>query len=48
MTVRKHACYFADDEDSIIAYALAVAQEIPKGIEPSTYSEAISHLNSSN
>ena len=32
----------------MIAYALAVAQEIPKGVEPFSYSEAISCLNSSN
>jgi len=27
---------------------LAVAQEIPEGVEPSSYSEAISYPNSSN
>ena len=46
-TIRKPACYSVDDEDGLIAYALTVAQEIPKSIEPSTYSEAISCPNSS-
>jgi len=33
---------------TIFVLALAVAQEIPEGIEPSSYSEAISCPNSSN
>ena len=45
---RKPACYSADDEHGLIVYALAVIQEIPEGIEPSIYSEAISCRNSSN
>jgi len=47
-TIRKPAHYTADDESGLIAYALAVAQEIPEGVDPSTYSEAISCAKSSN
>jgi len=47
-TIRKPARYAADNESGLIVYALAVAQETPKGIEPSTYSKAISCPNSSN
>jgi len=47
-TIRKPACYTIDDESRLIAYALAIAQETPEGIEPSTYLEAISCPNSSN
>ena len=35
-------------KSGLIAYALAVAQEIPEGVDPSTYSEAISCAKSSN
>jgi len=33
---RKPVCYSVGDEHGLIAYVLAVAQEIPEGIEPST------------
>jgi len=47
-TIRKPAHYSTNSEHGLIAYALAVAQEIPEGIEPSTNSEANSYPNSSN
>ena len=47
-TITKPARSLADDENGLIAYALAIAQETPKGIEPSSYSKAISCPNSSN
>ena len=47
-TIRKPSHYATNDESWLIAYALTVAQETPKGIEPSTYSKAISCPNSSN
>jgi len=45
---RKPTHYSTDGEHGLIANALAVAQEITEGIEPSTYSEVISYPNSSN
>ena len=42
------ARYSADNKNGLISYALAVTQEIPEGIEPFSYSEAISCPNSSN
>jgi len=47
-TIRRPSCHATDDESGMIAYALAIAQEISEGIEPSTYLEAISCPNSSN
>ena len=47
-TIRQPAHYTTNDESGLIAYALVVAHEIPEGVEPSTYSEAISYPNSSN
>ena len=47
-TIRRPARYATDGESGMIAYALAVAQEISEGMEPSTYFEAISCPNSSN
>jgi len=46
--MRKPARNSANDENGLIAYALVVAQEIPEGVEPSSYFEAISYPNSSN
>jgi len=45
-TIRKPACYATNNENALIAYAQAIAQETPKGIEPSTYFEAIFCPNS--
>jgi len=47
-TIRRAARYVTDGESRMIAYALAVAQEISEDMEPSTYLEAISCPNSSN
>jgi len=47
-TIRKPACYATSYGSGLITYALVVAQETPKGVEPSTYSEAICHPNSLN
>jgi len=46
-TITKPARSSADYENGLIAYALAIAQRIPEGVEPSLYSEAISCPNSS-
>jgi len=32
----------------LIAYALSAVEEIPEGLDPSTYSEVFSYLNSPN
>jgi len=47
-TIRRPACYATDGDSGMIACALAVAQEISEGMEPSTYLEAISCPNSAN
>lgn len=44
--IRRPARY--NDDEGLIAYALSVAEEVPEGMEPSTYTEAISCPNSSN
>ena len=41
-TIRKSAYYATIDGNRLIAYARAVAQETPEGVEPSTYSAVIS------
>ena len=42
---QKPARYATDGDSGLIAYALVVAQETLEGVEPSTYSEAISCPN---
>ena len=37
-----------NDDEGLIAYALSVAEEVPEGVEPSTYIEAISCPSSLN
>ena len=37
-----------NDDEGQIAYALSVAEEVPKGVEPSTYTKAISCPSSPN
>jgi len=37
-----------NDDEGLIAYALSVIEEMPEGVEPSTYSEAISCPSSPN
>jgi len=44
--IRKLAYYV--DSEGLITYALTAAEQIPEGVEPSTYSEAISCPSSSN
>ena len=44
--IRRPARY--NDDEGLIAYALSVAEEVPEGVEPSTYTEAISCPNSPN
>ena len=44
--IRKPARYV--DSEGLVAYALTVAEEIPEGTEPSTYTEAISFPSLSN
>ena len=44
--IRKPTHY--TESEGPVAYTLIVAQEIPEGIEPSTYTKAISCLSSSN
>ena len=41
--IRRPARY--NDDEGLIAYALSVAEEVPEGVEPSTYTEAISCPN---
>ena len=36
------------DSEGLVAYALIVTEEIPEGVEPSTYTESISCMSSSN
>ena len=36
------------DSEGLVAYPLTVTEDIPEGAEPSTYTEAISYLSSSN
>jgi len=44
--IRRPARY--NDAEGLIAYALSVAEEVPKGVELSTYTEAISCPSSPN
>jgi len=44
--IRKPACY--TNSEGLVAYAVIVVKEIPEGVEPSNYTEAISFPNSSN
>jgi len=44
--IRKLAGY--EDSDGLVAYSFIVAEEIPEGVEPSTYIEAISSQSSPN
>jgi len=44
--IRRPARY--NDNEGLIAYALSVAEEVPEGVEPSTYTEAISCPSSPN
>jgi len=44
--IRRPAHY--NDDEGLIAYALSVAEEVPKGMEPSAYTEAISCSRSPN
>ena len=44
--IRRPARY--NDDEGLIAYALSVAEEVPEGVEPSTYTEAISCPSSPN
>jgi len=36
------------DSEGLVAYAFTVAEEIPKSVDPSTYTEAISYPSSPN
>jgi len=47
-TIRKPAHYVTVDKSGLIAYALAIAQETPKGVKFLMYLEAISCANSLN
>ena len=44
--IRRPARY--NDDEGLIAYALSIAEEEPKGVEPSAYTEAISCPSSPN
>jgi len=44
--IRTPACY--NDDEGLIAYALSMAEEVPEGVEPSTYTKAISSPSSPN
>jgi len=44
--IRRPARY--NDDERLITYALSVAEEVPKGVESSTYTEAISCPSSPN
>jgi len=44
--IRRPARY--NDDEGLIAYALSVAEEVPEGVEPLAYTEAISCPNSPN
>jgi len=44
--IRRRARY--NDDEGLIAYAFSVAEEVPEGVEPSTYTEAISCPSSPN
>ena len=44
--IRRPARY--NDDEELMAYALSVAEEVPKGVEASTYTKAISYASSPN
>jgi len=44
--IRRLARY--NDDEGLIAYALSAVEELPEGVEPSTYTKVISCLSSPN
>jgi len=42
--IRRPVLY--NDDEGLIVYALSVVEEVPEGVEPSTYTEAISYPSS--